>query len=213
MNIRKLIANNPLGKKLVPRKSKEQVHNYWKNPDDPDYNSPQKYLEPNTNSRILVDIVNQYFNDKNIKIFELGCNVGRNLNKLFENGFKNLYAIEINSEAIKLMEKSFPDTFSCTNIFQTSIEDKIKEFSDKEFDLVFSMAVLMHIHYDSDWIFEHLVRITKKYLIIMEHETGIARKNFPRNYKIIFEKLGLKEINSFSLDGGYTCRIFIQNTL
>jgi len=87
--MRKLIANNPLAKKLVPQKSKDQVHNYWKNPNDPDYNSPQTYLESKTkNTRILVDIVNQYFNDKNIKIFELGCNVGRNLSKLFENGFK-----------------------------------------------------------------------------------------------------------------------------
>lgn len=201
-----------MGKKLIPQKSKEEVQNYWKNPDDLEYNSPQIYLESKTkNTQILVDVVNQHFDNKNIKILELGCNVGRNLNKLYKNGFKNLNGVEINSEAIKLMETSFPDTFSSTKIFQGSIEERIKEFSDKEFDLVFSMAVLMHIHYDSDWIFEDLARITKKYLITMEHEKGAATKNFPRNYKTVFEKIGLNEIDSFSLEKGYICRIFIHN--
>ena len=209
MNIKKIIANNPFTKKLVTQKSKNDIHNYWKNPDDAQYNSPQIYLNSKTkNTQILVDTVNQYFNDKNIKILELGCNVGRNLNKLFESGFQNLNGIEINPEAIQLMKTSFSEILSHVNISQGTIEENVKNFSDKEFDLVFSMAVLMHVHYDSDWIFEHLVRITKKHLITMEHEEGVARKNFPRNYKNIFEKLGLKQIDFFKLEKGYVCRIF-----
>lgn len=209
MNIKRLIGKNRLGKKLIHQLSKDQVQNYWKNPNDPEYNSPKLYLESDTkNTKILLDIVNEYFDNKEIKILELGCNVGRNINKLFESGFKNLFAIEINSEAIKLMKKSFPDTFSSTTIFESSIESKIKEFSDDQFDLVFSMAVLMHVHKDSNWIFQHIARISKKNLIIMENENVKARKNFPRNYKTIFEKFGLKEKKSFNLDDGYTCRIF-----
>lgn len=209
----KKIVNISFIRKLLPQQSRKEVHDYWKSPPDSQYNSPEAYLKSNTkNTQILVDIVNQYFNDKNINILELGSNVGRNLNRLYQDGFKNLNAIELNSDAIRLMEKSFPKTFSSTKIFECAIEDKIKEFTDKEFDLVFSMAVLMHIHRDSEWIFEHIVRITKRYLIIMEHEKGVARKNFPRNYKTIFEKLGLKQIDSFNLDKGYTCRIFSRET-
>ncbi len=209
MNIKKIIGDNPFIKKLITQKSKVDIHNYWKNPDDVKYNSPQIYLNSKTkNTQILVDIVNQYFDNKKVKILELGCNVGRNLNNLFENGFKNLNGIEINPEAIKLMKTSFSEAFSYVKISQGTIEENIKKIPDKEFDLVFSMAVLMHVHYDSDWIFEHLVRITKKHLITMEHEEGVARKNFPRNYKNIFEKLGLKQIDSFKLEKGYVFRIF-----
>ena len=89
------------------------------------------------------------------------------------------------------MEKSFSDTFSATEIFESPIENKIKEFSDNEFDLVFSMAVLMHVHNDSDWIFQHIARISKKKLIIIEHEKIKAKKVFLRNYKNIFEKFDL----------------------
>ena len=117
MNIKRLIGTNRLGKKLISQLSKDEVQNYWKNPDDIEFNSPEIYLKSTTgrkNTQILLNIINEYFENKEVKILELGCNVGRNINKLFENGFKNLFAIEINSEAITLMEKSFPQTFSST---------------------------------------------------------------------------------------------------
>ena len=213
MNIKRLIGTNRLGKKLISQLSKDEVQNYWKNPDDIEFNSPEIYLKSTTgreNTQILLNIINEYFENKEVKILELGCNVGRNINKLFENGFKNLFAIEINSEAIKLMEKSFPQTFSSTKIYETSIENKIKEFSNNQFDIVFSMAVLMHVHNDSDWVFEHIARISKKKLIIIEHEKIKSKKVFLRNYKNIFEKFGLKEIKSFYLKDEYICRIFTR---
>jgi len=213
LNIKRLIGTNRLGKKLISQLSKDEVQNYWKNPDDIEFNSPEIYLKSTTgreNTQILLNIINEYFENKEVKILELGCNVGRNINKLFENGFKNLFAIEINSEAIKLMEKSFPQTFSSTKIYETSIENKIKEFSNNQFDIVFSMAVLMHVHNDSDWVFEHIARISKKKLIIIEHEKIKSKKVFLRNYKNIFEKFGLKEIKSFYLKDEYICRIFTR---
>ena len=213
MNIKRLIGTNRLGKKLISQLSKDEVQNYWKNPDDIEFNSPEIYLKSTTgrkNTQILLNIINEYFENKEVKILELGCNVGRNINKLFENGFKNLFAIEINSEAIKLMEKSFPQTFSSTKIYETSIENKIKEFSNNQFDIVFSMAVLMHVHNDSDWVFEHIARISKKKLIIIEHEKIKSKKVFLRNYKNIFEKFGLREIKSFYLKDEYICRIFTR---
>ena len=211
MNIKRLIGTNRLGKKFISQLSKDEVQNYWKNPYDVKFNSPEIYLKSSTkNTQILLDIINEYFENKEVKILELGCNVGRNINKLFENGFKNLFAIEINSKAIKLMKKSFPDAFSSTKIFETSIENKIKEFSNNQFDIVFSMAVLMHVHNDSDWVFEHIARISKKKLIIIEHEKIKAKKVFLRNYKNIFEKFGLKEIKSFYLKDEYICRIFTR---
>lgn len=62
--------------------------------------------------------------------------------------------------------------------------------------------------YDVQNYWKNLVRITKKHLITMAHEEGTPRKNFPRNYKTVFEKLGLKQVDSFKLEKGYVCRIF-----
>jgi len=45
---------------------------------------------------------------QNGKILEIGCNVGRNLNHLYENGFKQLTGIEISENAINALKRMYP---------------------------------------------------------------------------------------------------------
>ncbi len=47
------------------------------------------------------------------------------------------------------------------------------------------MAVLEHIHYKSNWIFNEMIRISK-YILTIEDELSISDRHFPRNYKKIF---------------------------
>ena len=72
MNIKRIIGKNPLGKKLISQLSKDEVQNYWKNPDDVEFNSPEIYLKSTTkNTQILLDIINEYFENKEVKIVEI----------------------------------------------------------------------------------------------------------------------------------------------
>lgn len=206
LNLKKIV-NLPIVRRLVPRRSKKELHEYWKHPTDAG-NEPRAYLK---GQKILTDAlltVMECYGNKTDKILEIGCNVGRNLNSLYKEGFKNLNGIEINQEAIKIMRDYYPEMYSASTIFESSVEDKIKEFQDDEFDVIFTMAVLMHIHKNSEWIFSEIVRITKKYLVIIEDEKGVARKNFPRNYKKIFESFGMRELEMFNIKDGYLVRVF-----
>jgi hypothetical protein len=54
------------------------------------------------------------------------------------------------------------------------VEDVVKSFGDRTFDLVFTMAVLEHIHTTSEWVFEEIVRITNRYVVTIEDERGTA---------------------------------------
>ena len=83
-------------------------------------------------------------------------------------------------------------------IHNQAIEDVIKGFKDDAFDVVFTMAILQHIHPKSEWIFSEIVRITKSFLIIREAEGYISWRHFPRNYKKIFERLGMKQIEAYN---------------
>lgn len=200
MKIENLIhkaANNAILKKFVPKKSLTEVHDYWlsQNTDGP--NSYVAHMSGEDRSLLLLEKINDYFSQKDIKILEIGCNVGRNLNVLFKDGYRNLTGIEINSNAVRAMKEHYPEMAKTAKIFNSKIEDKIKDFKSQEFDLVFTMAVLMHIHTESEWIFDEMARITNKYLVTIEDESGVATKNFPRNYKEVFEKRGMKEIKSF----------------
>lgn len=208
------LANNSVLKHFIPKKSLVGVHEYWKTRmATGDANAYTEYLKNVELSEYFVKIVDRYASNKNISIIELGCNVGRNLNAFFVAGYKNLYGIEINSHAIEAMKTYYPDMANVVKIYNSSIEDKIKELS--EFDLVFTIAVLMHIHPDSEWIFEQIARITKNWLITFEDESGEATKNFPRNYKKIFEEFGLKEVEYIDKISGqpstYKTRIFKKN--
>ena len=54
-------------------------------------------------------------------------------------------------------------------LFNSPLEDVIAEVGDDAYDAVFTMAVLMHILPESEWVFAEMVRITKKHLIVIEH--------------------------------------------
>ena len=177
---------------FVEHKTKEELYEYWKKPWNGG-NLPKNYFEGIEKSKFLLKFIKKY-GTKESKIFEIGCNVGRNLNFLYNSNFKNLETVEISEDAVKLLKETFPEMANEIKIYNISIEDVINDFSNENFDIVFTMAVLEHIHDDSSWIFEEIVRITKKYLITIEDEKCLSWRHFPRNYKKIFEELGLKQI-------------------
>ena len=101
-----------------------------------------------------------------------------------------------------------------TKIYNVPVEEIIREFRDCEFGIVFTMAVLEYIHTDSEWIFPEMVRVTKDFLITIEDERCISWRHFPRNYKKVFESLGMKQVQEFNcgevgiLNSGFFARIF-----
>jgi SAM-dependent methyltransferase len=201
-------------RKIVHKpRSREELHQYWRRPAEDLDNVPQDYLKGEERSQFLVNIVKKHAQE-DAKILEIGCNVGRNLNYLHLAGFRRLNAIEINEDAIKLLKESFPQMASQTVIHHSPVEEVIKTFSDGEFDVVYSMAVLEHIHTESEWIFTEIVRVTDKFLITIEDEENLSWRHFPRNYRKSFEALGMKQIEEFNcgniegLGGGFFARVF-----
>jgi len=59
------------------------------------------------------------------------------------------------------MQKTYPRMASCARVYNSPVENVIKGLKDNYYDLVFTVAVLYHIHTDSEWIFPEMVRITK----------------------------------------------------
>lgn len=205
-----------------PVKSRHEIHKYWRQPWD-GINLPQQYaqteggkLERSRAQRtdFLRDLVRKY-SDQNAVILEIGCNVGRNLNGIYSDDYKNLHGIEISSNAVKMLKQIYPAMAKHAKIYNLPVEDKIKEFADSQFDIVYTMAVLEHIHTDSEWIFQEMVRITNKNLIIIEHEYEVSWKHFPRNYQKVFESLGMKQIEFYQqvpgLNGRFVARVFEKN--
>jgi hypothetical protein len=54
------------------------------------------------------------------------------------------------------------------------------------------------VHTDSDWIFAEIARVADRYVITVEDELGLSWRHFPRNYREVFEPLGLTQIEELS---------------
>jgi len=193
--------------------NKKTLHKQWQN-------FSKRRLELYTKQKglelFLLEQIKKLKIKQDMPILEIGCNVGRNLNFLFNAGFHKLYGIDINSHAISEMKKLYPVLYSNSKIITGSVEEKIKKFIDNEIFLTFTAATLQHIHPSSNFIFSEISRITSNYIITIEREkTSHIFDEFPRNYDIIFENLGWKQILSkdvdylkFSSALGYVARIF-----
>lgn len=171
--------------------SLEEFHEYWMN--NPKQH-PTAYLNKTTRSQTLLNIIKRHSKPHD-NILEIGSNIGRNLKHLFDAGYKNLHCVEINHEAINQMKHFFPEVAENTEIYVDSIENVIIDFADEQFDTVFTMAVLEHIHFESEWIFPEIARITGNTLITIEDERTESWNHFRRNYKDIFKKMGLKHVD------------------
>jgi SAM-dependent methyltransferase len=189
-------------------KSRLFQHEYWKHP--PEKNAPEHYLMPGKirRSRALMEIFQALRVAKKDTILEIGCNAGRNLRFLWDEGYRQLYGIEINPEAIDLMVRENPEMQ--VNVAAGPVEELLEGFPTV--DVIFTMAVLMHIHPESKFVFDLMVKKARKFIIVIENELFTGNRCQKRNYQEVFEGLGMHQIHySTGLPGfnsSYCARAF-----
>lgn len=193
--------------------SRDKCHRYWSDPADP-MNKPIEYFNGGMiNSAFMLEHIRKYA-DKDASILEIGCNVGRNLWVLHQGGFHNLSGIEINREAVEMLRAKFPGMAKQADIKCGAVESIIREIPGNSYDVVFTMAVLEHIHEDSAWIFGEMARVTRRYIITLEDEVAVSWRTFSRNYRKVFEKVGMRQVefdDCYRLPdwyGSYKFRVF-----
>jgi len=194
----------------------KEAEKYWKEINKENNNHYLNYKDESAFPRseyLVQEIENlrkKFSFNKNIKICEIGCNAKRNLMFLEKNGFENLYGFDINRDAL---EHGFD--------VNAVIENKsIKRYfsTKKDFGLIFTMAVFEHIPYDSDFIFKKIASSTK-FLITIEDEISDKKVIFPRNYKDVFEKYDMvqveesRSVNISGLSKRFVTRIFKNENL
>ena len=112
---------------------------FWKNIYGEEYRSKNQIFDNEKGSEAWEKMLSKC-EKENFKILECGCNIGRNISQI-KKAFPNFSTsvIEINKEALEIcksknkIEKSFNGSIiNC-------------DFEPNQFDLVFTMGVLIHI--------------------------------------------------------------------
>jgi pseudaminic acid biosynthesis-associated methylase len=101
---------------------------------------------------------------KDIKILEVGCNIGLRLIELQSLGFKNLYGIDLSDYAV---ERSKSISKNINIIKSTGFENP---FNTNYFDLVFTSGVLVNIDPKNlGFLMDEIYRVSKKYILGFEY--------------------------------------------
>ena len=194
--------------------TRSECHDYWMTGDGA--KTLPDYVAHAGNEQYTEFVAHKFIKKikkRNYNILELGCNVGRNLDALYRVGFTNLAGIDINPDMPTGMYNYYPNIYHNCSIITASIEDQLPSVGDENFDVVFSVAVLQHLHPDSGWVFEQIRRITKRYIFTIEYESPTEHPRiWGRNYREIFtHNDDFKMVESKNIDimlPGYVYRLF-----
>lgn len=110
---------------------------------------------------IRTELNNEFIGNlsRDIRVLEVGCNIGIQLKNLQDMGFKNLYGIEINKFAI---EKSKETANGISIVFGNGFDIP---YENNFFDLVFTSGVLIHISpEDINSILKEIHRCSRRYI-------------------------------------------------
>jgi SAM-dependent methyltransferase len=172
--------------------------------------SPEYYahIGPNEVSETLADVFDHYV-EENAAVLEIGCGSGRHLAHLHDQGYENLTGIDINDESFDVMAETYPRLAESGTFHSGAVEEFLPEFEDGEFDVLYSVETLQHIHPDDEWVFEECARVTDDLLITAENEgnspdrgrdnldVSYVHDEFPlyhRNWKTVFSERGLAQL-------------------
>ncbi|MGH3986017.1 MAG: class I SAM-dependent methyltransferase [Actinomycetes bacterium] len=175
----------------APRRKREidridDLHAFWRQP-APAGNSPGAFVPPVGRSKVLLELLSDLPTDA--RILEVGCNVGRNLAHLYDHGYHHLEGVEISPHAVELLRKTYPQ-IADVPVHLGPAEDVLPGMATDSFDLVFTMAVIEHIHPDSSAVFDHMVRIGRSILSI-EPPGRRSHRQYPHDVPEVFRTRGM----------------------
>ncbi|MFC6824893.1 class I SAM-dependent methyltransferase [Halopelagius fulvigenes] len=183
----------------------------------PDYYA---YYGPNETSERLREVLDSAVGPEG-SVLELGCSAGRHLAHLRESGYRNLSGIDVNEDSFDVMAEEYPELESEGSFYADSIAERVGEFDDGEFDAVYSVETLQHVHPDGEWVFEEIARIADELVVTVENEGGGSGSDgassaggdgpavnyvdeemplYYRNWRKIFTDLGLAEVETVALE-------------
>ena len=177
--------------------SREELNRYWRENSNGD---SIQLVRSAPRSAFIKDLIDKHAR-ANPSILEIGCDGGGNLDFLYRAGLTRLAGVEISPEALRLLRENYPEMASRIRLVEGPIEDQIKQIADGEFDVVFTISVLAYIHHDCDWVLAEMVRVTSDLLISIDQKRAYSSHAVARDYRRIFERLGMEMIDQPSLGG------------
>jgi SAM-dependent methyltransferase len=127
------------------------------------------YRGPDETSEAVRAVLTEYCSTS-ASVMELGCGPGRHLAHLHDAGFSDLSGLDVNSEAFDVLAEEYPELDAAGEFTCETIESAVPEYADDQFDAMYSVETLQHVHPDEAWVFAEIARVAGKLLVTVENE-------------------------------------------
>ena len=175
---------------------------YWHTANENSNHSYKHYQELNDEAKLLLEKVKKYSFNKNIKILDLGCNVGRHLNSLKKHGYNNLYGIDIGKIPVKKSKKYFSN-LKDANIECASFENYLYRTKNNFFEMIYTHGATIELTKPTFPLISQISRVLKNngFFILLIDENG---HSYPRFWRHEFAKNNLTLVYCKKLKGNHT---------
>ena len=141
-------------------------------------------------SQTVINILKPLITEE-YSILEIGCNTGRNLNHLWQAGYESVRGMEISEHAVMRLRIEYP-CLSSTAVDIGPAELSIQKYDSNSVDVIFTMAVLEHLHPNSKFFFNEIARVARRYVLAIEPRHGKrSHMQYPWDIKSEFIAVGL----------------------
>lgn len=106
-------------------------------------------------------------------VLELGCNVGRHLAHLHDDGFSDLAGVDLNPEAVDALGETYPGLAAAGEFVVADLVDFLAGLPDGAYDAVYSVETLQHVAPADETAFDDAARVTGDLLVTVENEGGV----------------------------------------
>lgn len=139
-------------------------------------------------SMVLMAEVMELATDKQSSILDMGCNVGRHLNYLYQQGYQNLRGVDFSGNAIKDMSRRYPEMHSASQLTVASFQEYLAN-SPEMVDIVYTRGATFELVHPSFPLIKHVCSIARHYVVMVISETGHA---YPRFWEYEFARQGFE---------------------
>ena len=126
--------------------------------------------------------------DRNAAILDMGCNVGRHLDYLYRQGYRNLRGVDWSSAASRDMATRYPQMHAASRLTVASFQDFLGGQPEPA-DLVYTRGATFELVHPAFPLISHVCRIARRYVVLVIAEAGHA---YPRFWEYEFAREGFE---------------------
>ena len=171
---------------VLQRSGGATTNKYWEK-----YSTDNFFTELDPASKVLCGEVKSLLEDKTSSILDLGCNVGRHLNNLYESGWYNLNGVDFSSSAIKAMGTRYPEMHQKIKTTATSFQKFLPECNEM-FDLVYTRGATFELVPPKFSLIKNVCKVAKKYVVLV---IGEVDHSYPRHWEYEFAREGFELVH------------------